>query len=111
MVRIAALLFSLAGSFALLGSAAVAQPNPGYYSVTLANEVTEAKQVVRGTLFSCNGASCAAAEGTSRPAIVCASVARELGPVTSFRAGDAVLDGEALAKCNAKADITKLVRR
>ncbi|HEV2568999.1 CC_3452 family protein [Sphingomonas sp.] len=111
MVRIAALLFSLVGSLALLGSAAVAQPNTGFYSVTLANEVTDAKQVVRGTLFSCNGATCAAAEGTSRPAIVCASVARELGPVTSFRAGNEMLDGEALAKCNAKADTTKLVRR
>jgi hypothetical protein len=111
MVRIAALLFSLIGSFALLGSAAVAQPNAGFYSVTLANEAPEAKQVVRGTLFSCNGASCAAAEGTSRPAIVCASVVKQLGPVTSFRAGDVVLDGEGLAKCNAKADTTKLVRR
>ncbi len=110
MVRLAALLFSLIGSFALLGSAAVAQPNSSFYNVTLASEAA-GKQIVRGMIFNCNGATCAAGEGTSRPAIVCASVARELGPVTSFRAGDATLDGEALAKCNAKADTTKIARR
>jgi hypothetical protein len=111
MVRIAALLFSLVGSLTLLGSAAMAQPGNGYYSVTLANEAGASKQIVRGMAFTCDGATCAAAEGTSRPAIVCASIARELGPVTSFRAGGEPLDGEALAKCNAKADTTKLVSR
>jgi hypothetical protein len=111
MVRIAALLFALMGSVTLLGSAAVAQTGAGYYSVTLANDVGAAKQVVRGMLVNCNGATCAAAEGTSRPGIVCASIAREFGPVTAFRAGDETLDGEALAKCNAKADTTKIARR
>ena len=110
MVRIGALLFSLVGSITLLGSAAVAQPNGSYYNVTLASEIA-GKQVVRGMIFNCTGVSCAAPEGTSRPAIICASVARELGPVTSFRAGETTLDGEALAKCNAKADTTKIARR
>jgi hypothetical protein len=31
--------------------------------------------------------------------------------VATFRAGDTTLDGEALAKCNAKADTTKIARR
>ena len=110
MTRLAALFLSLIGSFTLLGSAAIAQPSGGYYNVTLASE-SAGKQVVRGMLFNCDGATCAAAEGTSRPAIVCASVARQLGPVTSFRAGNEALDGEALAKCNSKADTTKLARR
>lgn len=109
MVRFAALLLSLIGSFTLLGSAAVAQ-STGYYNVTLASEAA-GKQIVKGMVFNCSGATCAAAQGTSRPAIVCASVARELGPVTAFRAGELALDGEALAKCNAKADATKLARR
>jgi hypothetical protein len=111
MVRIAALFFALIGSISLLGTAAVAQTGAGYYNVTLANDVGATKQVVRGILVNCNGATCAAAEGTSRPGIVCASIARELGPVTAFRAGDETLDGEALAKCNAKADTTKIARR
>jgi hypothetical protein len=111
MVRIAALLFAAVTSLTALSPAAIAQPANGYYGVTLAAEPAEAKQVVRGMIFACNGASCTAAEGTSRPAVICASVARELGPVTSFRAGDATLDGEALAKCNAKADTTKLADR
>ncbi len=111
MVRIAALLFALATSLTVLSPAAVAQPAGGDYGVTLAAEPAAAKPVVRGMIFACNGANCTASEGTSRPAIVCASVARELGPVTSFRAGDQTLDGEALAKCNAKADTTKLAAR
>jgi hypothetical protein len=110
MVRIAAFILSLVGSLALLGSAAIAQPNGNYYSITLA-QPAEAKTVVRDMLVNCDGAVCAAAQGTSRPAIVCASIARELGPVTAFRAGDHALDGEALAKCNAKADTTKIARR
>ena len=111
MVRIAAFILSLLGSLTLLGSAAVAQPNGGFYNITLAAQPAAAKQIVRGMIFNCDGATCAAGEGTSRPAIVCASIARELGPVTSFRAGDESLDGEALAKCNAKADTTKIARR
>ena len=111
MVRFFAFTLSLAGSLTLLGSAALAQPNGAYYELTLANQPEAAKQVVRGTIFSCAGETCSGAEGTSRPAIVCASIARELGPVTSFRAGGESLDGDALAKCNAKADTTKIARR
>jgi hypothetical protein len=111
MVRIAALLFAFASSLTVLSPAAVAQTNAGHYGVTLAADPGLAKTVVRGMLIACNGASCSAAEGTSRPGVVCASIARELGPVTSFRAGNQSLDGEALAKCNAKADTTKLARR
>ena len=111
MVRFSALGLALAGSLTLLGSAAFAQPSGEFYQLTLANQPAAAKQVVRGMIFNCAGESCSAAEGTSRAAIVCASVARELGPLTAFRAGNESLDGEALAKCNAKADTTKVVQR
>ena len=110
MVRIGSHILALIGA-TLIGSAAVAQSGAGFYSVTLASQPASSKQVVRGMVFNCDGASCVAGEGTSRPAIVCASVARELGPVATFRAGDTTLDGEALAKCNAKADTTKIARR
>lgn len=111
MVRTAALLFACVASLTVLTPTANAQTGNGYYSVTLAAQPAEAKPVVRGMIFACNGGACSAAEGTSRPGVICASVARELGPVTSFRAGGETLDGEALAKCNAKADTTKLARR
>jgi hypothetical protein len=111
MIRIAALFLALIGSATLLGSAAIAQPSGSYYNVTLAAQPVATKQVVRGMLFTCNGGMCAGAAGASRPAIVCASLARELGPITSFRAGDQALDGDALAKCNSKAGTTKLARR
>lgn len=112
MARIAALLLALTSSFTLLGTAAVAQPN-GYYTLSLANPVDEAKPIVRGLLFACEGAACAAGEGTSRPAIICASVAREFGPVTAFAAAGEAFDAAQLAKCNAKAkvDTTQIVQR
>jgi hypothetical protein len=110
MVRIAAFILALGGSMTLLGSAAIAQPNNNYYNVTLAQPAAT-KTVVRDVILNCDGATCSAAQGTSRPAIVCASIARELGPIVAFRAGNEALDGEALAKCNAKADTTKLARR
>lgn len=111
MVRFAALSFALAAPLTLIGSAAQAQPAGGFYSITLAEPAATARSVVHDMVVNCDGASCAAKQSASRPAIVCASVVRELGPVTAFRAGDTVLDGEALAKCNAKADTTKIARR
>lgn len=111
MVRFGALTLALATSLTLVTSAAVAQPTGGYYNITLSEPAATAKTVVHDMVVNCDGAACSAAQGSSRPAIVCASIAREMGPVTSFRAGDAVLDGEALAKCNAKADTAKIARR
>lgn len=113
MTRTTALLLALASSFTLISTAAVAQPAGGYYNLSLTQKAPEAKPVVRGMLFSCAGETCTAGEGTSRPAIVCASVAREFGPVSSFSAGGQAFDAEALAKCNAKAkvDTTQLVQR
>ena len=110
MVRfVAPLLLSLAG--ATFGTAAIAQPAGGFYSITLAEPAAASRSVVHDMVVNCDGANCVAKQSSSRPGIVCASVVRELGPVTAFRAGDALLDGEALAKCNAKADTTKIARR
>lgn len=87
----------------LVGSAALAQPKGSFYDVLLANTVEVSKPVIRGLVFSCQSKSCSANEGNSRPAIMCVSVARELGAVMAFRAGEETLEDDALAKCNAKA--------
>jgi hypothetical protein len=112
MARIAAFVFALTSSLTLLGTAATAETG-GFYAMTLANPVAEARPIVRGQLFSCDGASCVAGQGPSRPAVVCASVAREFGPLTAFSAGGTAFDADALAKCNARAklDTTQIVRR
>lgn len=112
MARIAAFVFALTSSLTLLGTAATAQTG-GYYSMTLASPATEARPIVRGLLFACDGDACVAGEGPSRPAVVCASVARELGPLTAFSAGGTAFDADALAKCNARAktETTQIVRR
>lgn len=113
MTRTTALLLALASSFTLLSSAAVAQPSGGFYALSLGQPAAKAQPIVRGMLFNCNGATCTAGEGTSRPAIVCAAAAREFGPIASFSAGGQAFDAEALAKCNAKAkaDTTQIVQR
>lgn len=104
MLRSLAILFSLLASFVVLSNttAVVAAP-AGYYQAVPATAPEAGKSVVRGLVWTCDGDACAAPQGTSRPAIICASVVRELGPITSFRAGDEQFDAEALAKCNAKA--------
>lgn len=114
MLRSIAILFSLFASFVILSNTTTAVAAPaGYYSAVPAVAPEAGKSVVRGLVWSCDGAACAAAEGTSRPAIICASVARELGALTSFRAGDELFDEAALAKCNARAKpvATELVQR
>ncbi|MGL5839935.1 MAG: CC_3452 family protein [Sphingorhabdus sp.] len=73
-----------------------------YYTVELAQPAVSNKAVVRGVVFQCNGTVCRAPLTSSAPRNVCASVAREFGEVTSFKAGDRVLDVSDLDGCNAK---------
>jgi hypothetical protein len=62
-----------------------------------------ARLVLRDMLWNCGSAGCAAAQGTSRPAVVCAVLAGEVGPLRSFSFKGAALSAEALGKCNMRA--------
>lgn len=102
MLRSLTLILSLLSSFTLLGATAWAAPG-NFYSATPATAPAVGKSVVRNLIWNCDGQACVAAQGNSRPAIVCATVARELGALTAFRAGEESFDADALARCNARA--------
>jgi hypothetical protein len=101
--RLGALVGAFATSAVLLFAAPQAHANSGrYYTVELAQPAAESKAVVRGVVFQCNGTTCRAPLTSSAPKNVCASVAKEFGEVTSFKAGDRVLEASDIDGCNAK---------
>ena len=101
--RLGALVGAFATSAVLLFAAPQAHASSGrYYTVELAQPATTSKAVVRGVVFQCEGTSCRAPLASSAPRNVCASVAKEFGEVTSFKAGDRVLEAGDIASCNSK---------
>jgi len=85
-------------------SPAPAQAAEGaYYRAELTAPATTTGQTVAGGLvWKCADTACAAPRGTSRPAIVCARLAKEVGAVSTFTAGGKALEAEDLARCNAR---------
>jgi hypothetical protein len=74
-----------------------------YYRAELtAPAATPGHTLAGGLVWKCAETACAAPKGTSRPAIVCARLAKEVGPVTNFTAGGKALEAEDLARCNGK---------
>ena len=108
MTRFPALLASMAASFVLL-SATAANARPAnahgpFYQATAVAAPSADKLIIRGNVWKCAGAECASANpGESRAAIICEALAKEVGALSAFRAGDQAFDDAALAKCNAKA--------
>lgn len=73
-----------------------------YYRAELASPAPKAKFVARDVVWSCDGANCSAGRGTSRPLIMCASLAREAGEVKSFTVNGTAIAPEELTRCNGK---------
>jgi len=73
-----------------------------YYRAELANPAPKAKFVARDVVWACDGVHCVAGRGTSRPLIMCASLARVAGEVKSFTVDGAAITPEDLARCNGK---------
>jgi hypothetical protein len=105
MNRTATAILSIALAFATVGfGAAPAFANrvgPDYRAVTTAS-VTGVK-VASEVAWRCADNVCVAQAANSRPAIVCAHVAREVGKLESFSFRGEALDADTLAKCNTKA--------
>ena len=95
MMRATFATFALLASTPALASHYVAQP---------AAKPAQAKIVVRDLIWSCGDTGCSAAKNGSRPAIVCASLAKEVGKLESFSVAGAALGPAELEKCNARAD-------
>lgn len=82
---------------------AQAQPSGGFYQVTLATPAKQAQFVARDLLWKCAGGQCSASKGASRPAIICAAVAKAVGPLSAFTADAQAFDAAQLAACNERA--------
>ncbi len=85
--------------------AAAAPALASHYQAEPAARPAQTKLVVRDTLWQCGDGGCASAsKSNSRPAIVCAVLAKEVGALRSFTAGGRALSAEQLEKCNARAN-------
>ena len=88
-------------SFGTATAPAAAQtPSKAYYRAELAQPATATRAIAGDLVWACNGNSCVADKGTSRPLRICREVNRKFGVVTNFTAKGEVLPAEDLEKCN-----------
>ncbi|WP_447765888.1 CC_3452 family protein [Sphingopyxis panaciterrae] len=90
---------ALVGGLAFASSAASAAGG-AYYRAELASPAPKARFVARDVVWICDGASCVAGRGTSRPAIMCSTLAKQAGSVSAFTANGKAFDADELARCN-----------
>lgn len=83
-------------------SPAAAANNGPYYVAELAAPAGEARTVAGGVAWFCEGTTCKAAKGTSRPLRICRGLSREFGEVKSFTAKGEAIANEKLEQCNGK---------
>ncbi len=91
---------------AFLGLAFVSAPAlaaPHFQAEPTAKPAAE-RLVLRDTIWRCGDSGCAAGKSSSRPAVVCAVLARQVGSLRSFSADGQPLSAEELEKCNARAN-------
>ncbi len=88
-------------SFGVATSAAPLSAQSGpYYVATLASATEENRAVAGGVAWNCEGTTCVANKGSSRPSRICRGLAREMGEITNFRVEGEDLAEDKLARCN-----------
>ena len=87
-------------SLALLSTPALAA---GHFQAQPATQPAQARIVARDNLWHCGGAGCSSNRTSTRPAIVCSSLVREVGRLTSFSVAGTAFSAEQLAACNTRA--------
>ena len=99
-----AIVAALAWTTLSLGTAIAPSPAQAaegvFYRAQLTAPTAKANAIAGGLAWKCADSSCAAAKGTSRPVIVCARLAKEVGPIAAFTAGGKALEPAELARCN-----------
>ena len=95
---------ALTFSAALAPSPAQAATGESFYRAELSAPLTgkTAKPIASGLVWKCVGTACTAGEATSRPAIVCARLAKQVGPLDAFSAKGRTFEADELARCNGK---------
>ena len=91
--------------YAILSLALVATPAFAAGFQAEANSApAQARFVARDSIWRCDGANCVSTNRTStRAAIACAALARQVGALKSFAADGRAFGAEELQACNARA--------
>ena len=87
-------------SFGALTTPPLAAQGGAYYTAKLAQPADDNRAVAGGVAWACEGTTCVANKGTSRPTRVCRGLAREFGEITEFTANGETLAEDDLAACN-----------
>ena len=73
-----------------------------YYVAELSAPASDNRAVAAGIAWACEGTTCVANKGTSRPLRICRGLNREFGEIVSFTTKGEELAEERLEKCNGK---------
>lgn len=87
-------------SVAFLAAPAFASP---YYSAEPATAPAQARLVARDNVWTCAGATCVSGRGSSRPAVVCAALVRQVGALRNFSVEGRAFEAAELESCNSRA--------
>jgi hypothetical protein len=71
-----------------------------YYTAQLAQPAEDNRTVAGGVAWACEGTTCVANKGTSRPSRICRGLAREFGEITDFKVEGEQIEEEELSRCN-----------
>ena len=97
---------ALAWTSLTIGTAVMPAPaaaaEGAYYRAELTAPAAKTSAISNGLVWKCAETSCAAGKGTSRPAVVCARLVKQVGEVSTFTAGGKALEADELARCNGK---------
>ena len=82
---------------------AQAASNSTYYKIELAQPAASKQELLRSVVVKCEGTACRAPMASTAPKNMCISVARKLGAVSAFTAGERAFTADEIAACNAGA--------
>ena len=104
-VNLGAIVGAIAWTTASFGAAltpvpAVAASAAPFYTAELAQPAKDRVVVAGGVAWQCNGTTCVAEKGTSRPMRMCRELQRDVGEIAGFTAKGEALADDKLAKCN-----------
>ena len=89
-------------AIALIAVAPAVAATP-FFSATPVTAPTTSSLITRNTMWHCSGGVCTATKASGSNATMCELVVKQVGPLSAFSARGETMDGEALAKCNARA--------
>ena len=87
-------------SLAFLSTPALAS---GHFEAQPQGQPAQQRFVARDNVWRCGEAGCTSARTATRPALVCASLVREVGALRSFSVGGQAFGAEELENCNRRA--------